>query len=107
MKKTVRCCRECLKPLEKGLKATAVFCGIPCKAKWNNRRKNRGADLYDLFMNTRFNRKESVDRNLQSIMCRMASNWRDEDAAAGRTTYAPIGDCLANKVRHVAIIVTR
>ncbi len=86
-KSVVRCCRECFKPLG-AAKATAIFCGVPCKASWNNRRKARGAELYDLFMNQRFNRVESKRLTVWSEMCRLAEGWNDEDKAEKRLTFA-------------------
>lgn len=113
-KKTiVRCCLECLKPLTKpqavqvedaatsdgtarpnrkkpgrkpGTQA-AKFCSNPCKGAWHNRRKLRGADLYDLFMNQRYNRTEAEDAEVWKEMCRLAEGWNDEDKRDGRTTY--------------------
>ena len=94
-KTTVRCCRECKKPLGDGLKANAVFCGIPCKAKWNNRRKNRGADLYDLWMAMRYERDEAKRLGVWKEMCRLSEGWHDDDAKAGIMSYEKPGVVIA------------
>jgi hypothetical protein len=90
-----RCCRECGTALDAGLKATAVFCGIPCKAKWNNRRKNRGADLYDLWMAMRYERDEAKRLGLWGEMCRLSEGWNDEDKKAGIRSFEKPGVVLA------------
>lgn len=89
-KKRIRCCRECKTELgsgPNGYKASAVFCGIPCKAKWNNRRKNRGADIYDLWMAMRYERDEAKRLGVWKEMCRLSEKWHDEDVAAGIKSY--------------------
>ncbi len=90
-KKTVRCCRECNTPLGEGCKASAVFCGIPCKAKWNNRRKNRGADLYDLWMTMRYDRDEAKRLEVWKEMCRLSEGWRAEDVEQGIKSFERAG----------------
>lgn len=87
----VKCCRECKNPLPDRLKATAVFCGIPCKAKWNNRRKNRGADLYDLWMSLRYERDEAKRLGVWAELCRLSEGWRDDDARDGIKSYEKAG----------------
>lgn len=86
-KKTIRCCRECQKPLDASLKANATFCGIPCKAKWNNRRKNRGADLYDLWMAMRYERDEAKRHEVWKEMCRLSEGWKADDDKQGIKSY--------------------
>lgn len=97
-KKTIRCCRECKKPLPEGLKATANFCQpaegansyanqSKCKASWNNRRKNRGADLYDLWMAMRYERDEAKRLEVWKEMCRLSEGWRDQDNRQGIRSY--------------------
>lgn len=98
----IACCDECGKETEIGARAKR-FCSDSCRWAWTNRRKDRGSQLYDLFMNTRFNRKDAIEKNLRSIMCRMASNWKREDDAAGRKSFSKIQDVLESNVQHVAI----
>lgn len=66
-------CREC------GSLADGQFCGPDCKITWNNRRRQRGAVLYDLFMAHRFERDASAKNNLWTLLCRQATDWRTED----------------------------
>lgn len=96
-------CRECLKPLEAGRKATAEFCGIPCKASWNNRRKNRGAELYDLFMAIRFERGLAKTLGLWAVICRMASVWKEEDDRAGRKSFSDPRQVVMRSPRYNAV----
>lgn len=42
-------CRECGKSF-KPVSRRSLFCGVPCKQTWNNRRQARGAELYDFVM---------------------------------------------------------
>jgi hypothetical protein len=75
-----RACCECgviLKLRRPG----ADFCGAPCRTAFHNRRKERGAELYDLLMLHRFERAIAKDMGAQSLMNRMASVWREEDKA--------------------------
>lgn len=83
----MKTCRECNKPLPTDRRPTIEFCGTPCRVKWRNRRSSRGADLYDLFMALRFDRAAAKELGLYAEMCKMASEWRKEDKAAGRQSY--------------------
>ncbi|MGI9297796.1 MAG: hypothetical protein ACR2QC_07850 [Gammaproteobacteria bacterium] len=44
-----------------------------------NRRRQRGAVLYDMFMTMRFERDKAAQEQLWSIMCRQAAHWREQD----------------------------
>ena len=93
----IRCCRECSSPLTGAArpgenstprqKRTAIFCSTPCKTAWNNRRKNRGADLYDLWMAQRYSRTEAEASGVWAEMCRLSEQWNEEDKAARHKTY--------------------
>lgn len=105
-KKPVRCCRECSTPLTGHVDAGTnkphkrgkpqIFCTILCKATWNNRRKNRGADIYDLWMALRHSRAEATANGVWAEMCRLSEQWNNEDKDAGRRTY-----------EHPAVVITR
>lgn len=96
-KKLVRCCRECSSPLHapsaagsnrpKKARQDAKFCSTPCRTTWNNRRKDRGADLYDLWMAMRYCREEAKALGVWKEICRLSEKWNDEDKAAGRTSF--------------------
>lgn len=96
-KKQVRCCRECSSPLAapsstgsnrpKKARDHAKFCSTKCKTDWNNRRKSRGADIYDLWMAMRYCREEAKVLGVWKEMCRLSEQWNAEDKAAGRVTF--------------------
>ncbi|MCA3623596.1 MAG: transcriptional regulator [Methylobacterium sp.] len=46
---------------------------------FNNRRMTRGALLYDLLMALRFERKEARLLGVWQALCRLASDFREED----------------------------
>lgn len=88
--KRARCCRECgaaLDPERQG----ALFCTNPCRQAFQNRRRERGAELYDLFMLHRCQRPVGKRIRAFFIMCRLASRWRAEDQRqrAGRPSWSP------------------
>lgn len=71
-------CRECgVQFVAK--RVEAQFCGIPCKNKFNNRRLQRGAELYDLFMAMRYQRGLAKALGIWTIMCALANTYRRED----------------------------
>lgn len=80
----VNVCRECGKALER--KETKrggprMFCDAPCRLAFNNRRRDRGAELYDLFMALRFEREKAAKSKVWSLLCDRASAYRDADKA--------------------------
>lgn len=54
-----------------------------------NRRAERGAQLYDLFMLTRFQRDDAGKIGAASLMRNLASHWRQDDITrrAGRRSW--------------------
>lgn len=73
-----KCCKDCgcaIPPTSK----SRDFCTASCRSNFHNRRKQRGADLYDLFMSLRFDRTVAKDKGAWSLMCRMAARFRMED----------------------------
>lgn len=75
-------CWECAKPSD-----GKRFCDRTCKQAWNNRRAQRGAQVYDLFMGLRFDREAAGAQGVWSVMCRLASDWHEADQKAGRRGY--------------------
>ena len=65
------------------------FCSAKHRSDWNNRRKQRGAELYDLYMAHRFDRAVAQDLKVFQAINRMASNFREEDKArrGGRKSW--------------------
>lgn len=76
------------------------FCSNACRHAFNNRRKARGAELYDLYMAHRFERKEAQEQRVFQAINRLASNWRQEDLArrAGRRSWRRIADVLVERI---------
>ena len=70
---TNKTCREC------GCPSKAQLCSSKCSADWNNRRRALGAMFYDLFMTCRFEREAANQDNVWSLLCRLASECRDDD----------------------------
>jgi len=65
------------------------FCAPGCRQLWNNRRMQRGAELYDLYMAHRFDRANAQALHAMTAMNRMTANFRAEDRAqrAGRQSW--------------------
>ena len=57
----------------------AEFCCAPCRNAWNNRRAARGAEIYDLFMALRFERGAAKLAQVWTLLCAVASAYRDAD----------------------------
>lgn len=90
-------CLECGGTREAG--AAGEFCATACRDAFNNRRKARGAELYDLFMVLRFDRERAKFLRVFQALCRLASNWRREDRArrAGRRSWRKPEDVLETR----------
>lgn len=100
-------CREC------GCEMTSTrkpktFCSSECRTAHTNRRRDRGAQLYDLFMAMRYERELAVKLHVWTTMCQLAAEWRREDDGQrdGRKSW---GDWRAwldkNGVRLAAILI--
>lgn len=98
-----RVCLECGEPLEPSARAEKQFCCNAHKDTFNNRRKNRGAELYDLFMAMRYDRKAASIAGVWAIMCRMASMWKEEDDAANVRSFLPIKTVVQRNPKYTAI----
>ena len=97
-------CRECGEQFGKARDHEQLFCSAACRTSFNNRRKQRGADLYDLFMTMRYERGTAKLLGVWAILCRLAQDWNDEDKAEGRKSYLPARRVLE---RHVTALGTR
>jgi hypothetical protein len=78
------------------------FCGKPCRQAFNNRRMQRGSDLYDLFMGLRFERSAATQLKVWVKMCALAASWRAEDyeLRAGRPSWGPLAPALGRLAHH-------
>lgn len=94
-------CLECGADLGSD-RATAVFCCTPCRKTWNNRRMQRGAELYDLFMAFRFERPLARVLRVMSMLNRLASQYRDADRRerAGRRSWTS-PDVVVERAPHL------
>lgn len=73
-------CRECGKSLAGlGLKPSATFCTVEHRKAFNNRRMQRGAELYDIFMALRYEREFATEHNLFTVLSSVARAYRDSD----------------------------
>lgn len=88
-----RPCAECGTGFETKV-LSAEFCSTPCRLAANNRRRDRGAKLLDLYVHQRFNRAEAQGHNVKTLIDRMVSNWMTEDREMGRRAMRPLQDCM-------------
>lgn len=81
----VHACLECGEPMA----GKGDFCTRRCRYAFNNRRKQRGAELYDLYMAHRFDRARAQELGVFQAINRLASNYRQEDMATrdGRKSW--------------------
>lgn len=81
-------CLECSAPLTHTPgKRPKQFCCLAHKRDFNNRRQMRGAQLIDLWMAHRYDRKAAVKAGVLVVMQQMALEWREEDIAARRASF--------------------
>lgn len=85
----LRECLECGGGVPPTAQATAAFCCDRCRKAWNNRRAVRGAEFYDLVMIARFDRPMAKVYAVWSLLCSVASAYRDADKVkrAGRRSW--------------------
>jgi hypothetical protein len=83
-----RVCRECGDDTRVAERHGA-FCCNTCRASWNNRRKARGAEIYDLIMALRYERGLAKGLKIWTAICRLAMVFRQEDLRerAGRHSW--------------------
>lgn len=89
-------CRECKCETESTRKPK-IFCSAACRDAHTNRRKERGAQLYDLFMAVRYDRANAKRLNAWTKLCRMAEAFHDEDLEAGITSTLDLETVLEKR----------
>lgn len=91
----VHACLECGAPTA----SKGDFCATACRSAFNNRRKARGAELYDLFMAHRFDRETAQALGVMAKMNRLASFYRGEDETkrGKRRSWRRPADVLADR----------
>jgi hypothetical protein len=92
----MRKCLECGGEVKAEARREAEFCCDPCRKAFNNRRALRGAELYDLFMSQRFDRANAGKQGAWTVMCSLASAYRDADKTKrqGRRSWRKLGAAL-------------
>jgi hypothetical protein len=89
-----RYCRECGTAFL-AHRHTAEFCATRCRQHFNNRRAERGRDLYDLVMEWRFRRDRAGAA--QTLISKLAAQYKleDERERDGRFSWNGIDDVQA------------
>lgn len=90
-------CLECGKPTGERREG-AQFCCAPCRQSFNNRRRDRGAEMYDLFRALRRERGMAKALKLWTKMTQLELRWQEEDERdrPGRRSYTPPQRAIAN-----------
>ena len=98
MTNTMIHCLECGNACSKERQPDKLFCCSSCRLAFNNRRMQRGAEIYDLFRVLRRERDEAKRLNLWTQICRLELAWQTEDEKTrqGRKSYMPAKRALAN-----------
>lgn len=91
-------CLECGNALTASRQPERLFCSPVCRQAFNNRRMQRGAEIYDLFRALRRERAEAKRLNIWTEICRLELAWQTEDdkTRQGRKSYVPPKRALAN-----------
>ena len=84
-----------------------TFCSPKCRSAWNNRRLQRGAEIYDLLMTLRYERPSA--KGIFTALCRAAAAFRAADHAdrAGRASWSNAREILARKPYLTAKVILR
>lgn len=90
-------CQECGSAII-GRRSGQGFCKPSCRQAFNNRRMQRGAELYDLFRALRRERGVAKEMNLWTQLCRLELSWQQQDDAErpGRRSYMPPAKAITN-----------
>ena len=100
-------CKEC-GCSSSGCKSTAAFCSRKCRNAHNNRRMQRGAEFYDMFMVMRYERGLAKKLNLWTMMCRMAKKFKAQDDHERRKSWNDPGKIIkARADLHAITLVGR
>jgi hypothetical protein len=91
-----RICIECEASF-KSSRYDACFCGAACRNAFNNRRRDRGAMLYDLVMIEATSPGEAERHGFAEKREQLVAEWIQEDQGAGRKrTHKPLFDVIAS-----------
>lgn len=83
-----RSCAECGNAFGSN-RRDAEFCGDKCRKVYNNRRAQRGAELYDIVMAWRFGDGEGRINEARDLLCSLVSGYNEQDKISrpGRRSY--------------------
>jgi hypothetical protein len=83
-----RSCAECAEKFGSN-RRDAEFCGDKCRKVYNNRRAQRGAELYDIVMAWRFGDGEGRINEARDLLCSLVSGYNEQDKMKrpGRRSY--------------------
>lgn len=98
LSRQVRTCLDCGEPFASP-SPDAEFCGSACRQAFNTRRSKRGAELYDLLMALRHDRKAATLLKVWTLLSRCAAIYREEDRAerAGRRSWRDPAEILKRR----------
>lgn len=88
-------CKEC-EAAAMATKPGTQFCSQACRTNFTNRRRDRGAILYDLFMAHRYDRARAKEQELFKLMCRAAEEFNRQDKADGRQSWVKFEELAAD-----------
>jgi hypothetical protein len=90
-------CLECNEPTGERREG-AQFCCSSCRMAFNNRRRDRGAEMYDLFRALRRERDTAKVLKLWTKMTQLELHWQEEDERErpGRRSYTPPKRAIEN-----------
>lgn len=92
-----RTCVECQKTF-KAHRYDADFCGSACRSAFNNRRRDRGAVLYDLAMVEEVDPDTASRHGFNNRIALLLEEWVQEDKAEGRKrTHKRINDIITSR----------
>lgn len=80
-------CRECGGSFV-ARQHNALFCSGVCRTAFNNRRQQRGAEMYDFVMEMTITREASLAETLENLIASYLKT--DHDLRAGRPSWQPI-----------------
>ena|SRR5487761_1127071 len=99
-------CRECGSFFD-ARRSTREFCNAVCRAAFHNRRGQRGAEIFDLAMAWRFDRKRGAQAKALTLLCRALARFRVEDLRAreGRPSWDGVERVKMRRAQlHCAIV---
>ena len=88
-------CKECDEAFPSS-RCDAKFCGQACRTSFTNRRRDRGAVLYDLFMACRYDRDAAKADGLWGLMCRAAEDFNQQDKRDQRQSWVKFKELAAD-----------